>query len=136
MRNKDVKLTYNGRPAQKTFTVALKRLTEIKKTYTHGSETTTKTWIFTDSRITHTLTKTNGSNTKKEGSIYTYKALNMGAKTFTAHKTHEMFNGTWYEIGSAEHKAIFMQEPEVTEAEYTEYVNNLPPQALQIRNYL
>ena len=129
LRNKDVKLTakltYNAQQAEKTFTVALKRLTKIENKYTYGSVTTTSTWVFTDSQITHTRTQTGGSNPYKEGSMYTYNGLNTEAKTFTAHQTHDMFDGTWYEIGSVEHKARLMKFPGITEAGYTAYVNYL-----------
>lgn len=120
LRNQDVTLTatltYNGTMEQKTFTIALKRLTKIEWT-----TSVTETWIFTDTEMEHT-TKDTGSNPSKNGSRFSYNNLDTTGKTFTVRKTHHLGEGTWYEIGGAAFKAYFMQFTWATEALYTEHV--------------
>jgi len=124
LRNQDVTLTatltYNSTTVHKTFIVALKRLTKITRTY----GPTTETWIFTDTEMERTE-KDTGSNPSKNGSRFSYKNLDTTRKTFTACKTHEICGGMWYEIGSASHKAFFMQLPGMTEELYRERVNKI-----------
>ena len=125
LRNQDVTLTatltYNSTTAHKTFTVALKRLTKIEWTNIYGSTTHTSTWTFTGTEIEH-RTEATGSNPSKNGARFSYNNLDTTGKTFTAHRTHQLFEGTWYEIGGAALKAYFMQFLQATEAEYTGYL--------------
>lgn len=132
LRNKTVKLTatltYNGEQAQKEFTVALKRITKIERIHTHGSESDTDTWLFSDTIMEYIHSYTKDSVTRKNGKRYLYKDIDTDAKTFTAHRTHEIVYGQWCEIGSYAHKAAFMEgvpQEEYAEllAAYMAYVN-------------
>lgn len=133
LRNKTVKLTatltYNGEQAQKEFTVALKRITKIEQIHTHGSESDTDTWLFSDNIMEHISSHTKDSVTRKNGKRYLYKDIDTDAKTFTAHRTHDMIDEKWYEIGSYAHQAAFMEGVPQEEYEelldaYRAYVNN------------
>lgn len=124
LRNKTVKLTatltYNGEQAQKEFTVALKRITKIEQIHTHGSESDTDTWLFSDNIMEHIHSHTKDSVTRKNGKRYLYKDIDTDAKTFTAHRTHDMIDEKWCEIGSYAHKAALMEG--VPPEEYAEFL--------------
>ena len=47
----------------------------------------------------------------------------MTTKTLKLWQTHDMLNGRWYEIGSAAHKALAMEQGVPADA-YAEYVNS------------
>ena len=126
LRDIPVKLTatlmYNGTPATKDFTVTLKRITKIEKTETYGTDTVNNTWTFTDSEIVCTRIPTSGSETNTSGYKFLYTDIYTETKTFKAQKIDHMFKGTWYEFGSAEHKAAHMGAG-FTEEVYTFYIN-------------
>ena len=113
-------LTYNG-TATKDFIVALKRIREISKTFTEDGTLFTMKLIFTDNEIWYTMTS--ASNTNTRGQRFGYQDLNMTAKTLKLWQTHDMLNGTWYKIGSPEHKALAKKQG-VPDAAYEEYVNS------------